>query len=395
MDKVPSQRALVSFIIISFCGLPIILMTLIVDIPWLYVMVFLHGFGGGGLENVGNVNSLIIWRGRDDGGPYVHAIHFGWSLGTVIGPLMAAPFLTERSEVGIEDLLLGDNFTLTKDDNSTEATWSTDPHAGTPKVVYLFILVGCIEMISGVGYLLMALKQCFSKKGHGDVVPKDKVKSEEQMVTWRLVVFVAIICAFYFLYVGVEVVLGTYLSTFAVKSKLQATKVDGAYLTAIFWGCFAAFRFLAIFLAIYLNPLATMILSFVLSLGSGIGLAIAAEDSLLVLQVLVAFMGCGTASIYATGLLWVEKYIVVTNKIGAAYAFCAMLGPDIFPILVGSFVVEHPMTLMYVVLTGVASCIVLFTMAALVGESMNQYEPVKRDETKDPAAIEVNDTTAT
>ncbi len=356
-------------------------------------MVFLSGFGGGGLENVGNVNSLLIWRGRDDGGPFVHAVHFGWSLGTVIGPLIATPFLSGKPEISIEDLLLGENVTIPENNNSTQVSWIEDPDGGIPKIVFLLILVGCLEVVSGTGYLFISVRQCVKGKETSAEKKEQEETEEEQKVTKKLVIFIALICAFYFLYMGAEIVLGTYLSTFAVKSELQATKVDGAYLTAIFWGCFAAFRFLAIFLAVYLNPLATMIISFILSLGSGIGLAIAAEDSLLVLQILVAIMGCGTASIYATGLLWMEKYIVVTNRIGAAYAFCAMLGPDVFPILVGSFVVEHPMMLMYVVVSMVAGCIVLFSMAAFVGESMNRDKLRRRCARENPA-VELEEPTA-
>ena len=62
---------------------------------------------------------------------------------------------------------------------------------------------------------------------------------------------------------------------------------------------------------------------------------------MLVLQILVAVMGLGMAAIYATGLLWSEKYIVVTNKIGSAFALFAMEAPSIFPFLVGSYIEER------------------------------------------------------
>ena len=91
---------------------------------------------------------------------------------------------------------------------------------------------------------------------------------------------------------------------------------------------------------------------------------------MLALQILVAVMGLGMAAIYATGLLWSEKYIVVTNKIGSAFALFAMAGPDIFPILVGSYIDENPMFLMYTVIATVLGCTLIFALAALVGRGL-------------------------
>ena len=81
-------------------------------------------------------------------------------------------------------------------------------------------------------------------------------------------------------------------------------------------------------------------------------------------------MGLGMAAIYATGLLWSEKYIVVTNKIGSAFALFAMAGPDIFPIIVGSYIEDSPMFLMYTTLATILGCTIIFALAALVGRGI-------------------------
>ena len=104
--------------------------------------------------------------------------------------------------------------------------------------------------------------------------------------------------------------------------------------------------------------------------GSGVALCLFAEHSVLTLQILVAVMGLGMAAIYATGLLWSEKYIVVTNKIGSAFALFAMAGPDIFPIIVGSYIEDSPMFLMYTVLATILGCTLIFALAAIVGRGI-------------------------
>ncbi len=350
-------------------------MTLVVNIYMLYVFHFIYGVGAGGIENAGNVGCLLIWRGREDGGPFMHAVHFGYSFGTVIGPLITAPFLKSP----------GINVPV---DNSTEVLDSSDRSTDieeVPGIVQLYVMVGCLVVAAGLGYLVMAIRNCFKAEEWSDDDANAGAKNDkpDQKTTVKLILFVGLMCIFYFLYVGVEVVTGTYIATFAVKSELNASKVDGAYVTALFWGSFSAFRFVAIFLAIYLNPLTTMLISFGLCLSSGFGLIIFAQDSLIVLQVLIAIMGIGMASIYATGLLWMENYIVVTNKIGAAYSFSAMSGPDLFPILAGTFIVQYPMSLMYLVLSTVIGCVIIFALSACVGQQIKKENESKATKNAD------------
>ena len=75
---------------------------------------------------------------------------------------------------------------------------------------------------------------------------------------------IIVILAFLFLYSGMEVMYGTYIAIFAVQSDLRLTRQMGARITAVFWGSFAFMRFLAIFLALKVSPLGTLVFSFFL-----------------------------------------------------------------------------------------------------------------------------------
>lgn len=74
-----------------------------------------------------------------------------------------------------------------------------------------------------------------------------------------------------------EVTYGLFIASFSVKSKLQLTKSEGAFITAIFWGSFAAMRFVAIFAAIKLKPHFILVTSFAICLIGSIPLAVWAE----------------------------------------------------------------------------------------------------------------------
>ncbi len=158
-----------------------------------------------------------------------------------------------------------------------------------------------IQSHAGSGYLVGAVRDCLGYR----TVESDTIEAEEDMkkkeaadmqkTTPKLIGFVVLMCVFFFFHVGVEVLPGTFLTTFAVKSELRTTKVEGTYVTAVFWASFAAFRFASIFLAIYLDPQKTMALAFALCLSSSVALAFLAQHSLLALQVRhVARVGSGS-----------------------------------------------------------------------------------------------------
>ena len=56
-----------------------------------------------------------------------------------------------------------------------------------------------------------------------------------------------------------------------------------------------------------------------------------------------ALLGVGMASIFATGFLWVERRMKVTARIGSAFLVASSSGADVFPLVVGQLVEEHPM----------------------------------------------------
>ncbi len=123
--------------------------------------------------------------------------------------------------------------------------------------------------------------------------PDDRQQAQEQEqqqqhqpFSLNRTITIALFSLFCFTYVGIESTYGTYLTAFSVHCRLHLSKAEGAYITSIYWGSFAAMRFLAIWASIRLNPLVIMLLSFALCLVSSIALLIYAESSLWVLRVL-------------------------------------------------------------------------------------------------------------
>ncbi len=61
-------------------------------------------------------------------------------------------------------------------------------------------------------------------------------------LTWGCKLFLVIMNAFNFLYLGAEASYGVFLTTFMVKSSLHTTKTEGAFLSSLYWGAFAITR---------------------------------------------------------------------------------------------------------------------------------------------------------
>ncbi len=96
LDKYPRQQDATIAAIIWLMGLPLIFLTLVPNIYCYYVLLYVYGIGAGAVSIATNVCCLEIWRGREDGGPAMYAIDFGFAIGTMIGPQLATPALQVR-----------------------------------------------------------------------------------------------------------------------------------------------------------------------------------------------------------------------------------------------------------------------------------------------------------
>ena len=271
--KFPNFRLWLIFTGIAIYGLTITLVTSVAPNIYLFYLLWTIGGLGEGITKTGiNVYCLDIWRGHIGGGPWMQSIHFAFALGTTMGPILAMRFLSENGSsartMESHHSHLAPNVTLAQNDTFEGS-----------RIDQLYPISGALVVASSLGFLVMAAYGSMRKRnGRNEDSPENKVeknpkndtKEPLQKTTLKLVTFVALMCVFFVLYVGAEIVMGVHLTTFAVKSLLHTTIAEGAYVNAMFWGTFTAGRFLSIFLAICLSPLNTMVLSFVLCIGNGI-----------------------------------------------------------------------------------------------------------------------------
>ena len=330
------------------------------SLSYFFGLCGINGFVIGSLDTGGNVLCLDIWQGMDDSGPYMHSIHFSFGLGAFLAPLIAENFLHEKissSNHSIRPTIFDSN-----EYSELNKTTIGKSEAG---IEVLYPIVGAYAMLVSLGYLALAVTSYLNARSNNNTKKDLKQNSDTTPNDYKVV---AVILAFLLCYRGTAATYAMYLATFSVKSNLHLSRPMGARITALFWGSFTFMRFAAIFLSVKVSPLGTLAFSFVLSIVGSSLLATFGDMSVTVLSVLTAFMGTGTAPIFASCMLWMNQFMTVTNKIGGLMTVAAAIGADVFPLFLGQFIATKPMLLMYMQVVLICMCMLLFMLAAFIGK---------------------------
>ena len=160
------------------------------------------------------------------------------------------------------------------------ATAVTEPMG----ITLLYPIVGSLASACGLSFLATEIHRVAQKRPTIIEATRQQ-EGKGGKGTAREVAFVTIMSIFFFLYMGLEQTMATYLPTFSVKSGLHSTKAEGAYVSSVFLGAFTIGRFITIFLSIYVNPLYTMIICFAFSSFGAFMLLFLSQYSLVTLQV--------------------------------------------------------------------------------------------------------------
>ena len=330
----------------------------------------------------GNILCLDLWKGAKNGDPYLHSIHFAFAFGAFIAPIIAEPFLCNKSS----SMEIAETFDQLKAEqsqiknNSIENAGCFENQFSISGMFIVYPIIGVTALLSSFGYLLYAIKhsQDYKNMNEGNKpkkeIPENVNKEKDEHIDKKQTLYkrmiVITLLAFLFVYVGLEIMFGTYISTFAVESKLHLSRQEAALVNAAFWGSFAVMRFASIFIAFRIDSLYQLMFSFTMC-GVGITtLVIAAEKSVYVLYICSGVMGTGMASIWACGILWLKQHINVTNRIGSFIIVAGSLGGNSFLIMMGQFISGFPMLLMYIEICLVFLCISLFSCGYFVGKKI-------------------------
>lgn len=280
-DRLPGHRVMASVLAV-IAGM--LLLAPIAPLLWLLAAALLIlGLGEGALDVGGN--ALLVWVYRERVAPYMNALHFFFGVGAFISPIIVAQAIQATGEIA-------------------PAYWALAVLM-LPPIVWLSRLPG----------------------------PQRQVVTEARRsgrTNWQMLLL--LVLSFY-VYVGAELSLGNWLSTYAIKLRL-ADAAGAAYLTSAFWGAFTAGRLVSIPLATRFAERTVLLADLVGSLGF-VALMLLFPHSETVLWIAACGAGFAMASIFPTMISFAQRHMTITGQITSLFLAGSSLGSMTLPLLIG------------------------------------------------------------
>ena len=323
----------------------------------------------------------------------MQSIHFGFSFGGILSPFTAEPFVApkqcqELNINGTRPQSAKENFsTLVESTTIANTSISCQEFYGKTHIQYAYLIGALITLTAAVPFLttyqLLGKKQSeidIKDDGNDDITNKSYVELPRLSLK-RKAIFVTLLMLLISLYASIEGRFSSLLSSFVVDYQ-GWTKTDSLHISSMFWGAFAAGRFLSIGVAKVFRP-ATMILAYLSALFfSFIGFLIGAEYTLpTLIWLCTATTGLSMSSIFPCIFTWTaESILVVTGKISAVYIIGVSVFNAILPLLYGYLMDNfNPQYFSYLLLSQSVLCFVVYAVIRVL--IMVYVTPLETDNT--------------
>ncbi|GIY97367.1 sodium-dependent glucose transporter 1 [Caerostris extrusa] len=362
-------------------------------IPWcrnltiLLVTFLITGFAMG-FSNTGSNGSLLrIWGKK--GAPVLQILHFIYGVGGFLAPLLAALFLsaevptTPRNHTLLEVTQnLTDEVSLSLSNITIEIVSETT----IPSVTYTYIIIGCMAMLV-CGCFVLVFSLASDEKGDTEKCQKEQIIDPGLAFT---IIVVILACLQTGLISGVEVSFAQMLTSYVVYSDHGLTKVEGSYITSLYWGAFTITRGLSVFLAWKVSVRRILTFDIILATLSTIILLTIGSWSVTGLWVGTGLLGVGVASIFPATLSWVEKYININNRIASVFTLVSNILEMTVPLAISIYLGTEPNVLFYFMTSATISvCALFICLNIIMKRKGKKYRGLETEEKKQEKEIQV------
>ncbi len=297
-DRVPGHSLMVGVLVAMAAGLALVPL---IPVLWLLIAARLLVSVAEGAVDVGG-NTLLVWAHGEGVGPYMNGLHLAFGVGAFVSPLIIAQAMRLSGDI-------------------TWAYWALALCA-LPAALWLARLPSPPRRRIAHEAAPAAPAESPALSGKGAV----------RQDPWGNPL-VALLTAFFFLYVAAEVCFGDWAYTYALSLGL-GDAAGAAYLTAAFWGAFMGGRLLGVGLAarfcperILLGDLAGCLLS--------LGVIFLLPRSAVALWVGTLGLGLSMASIFPTTYTLAGQRLSISGRIAGWFAAGASAGGMLLPWVVG------------------------------------------------------------
>lgn len=310
-DKIKGH--LLQVISISFMAVCMFLMPLTTKLYLMAVVMIILG-AMEGLLDVGG-NTLLVWKFKSQVAPYMNGLHFFFGLGAFLAPIIVAKIMPIENSF----------------------RWS-------------YWVLGALFIPSIIGFALLKSPnplrlETVANHHHKPHLP-----------------VMALIILLFFTYVGTELSFGSWISSFALLSKI-ASDIWSVYLTSIFWGAFTFGRLLSIILSKWIKPFVFLILDIAGSIFSLVLIIFLTRD-LISLIIFTAFMGLFLSSVFPMLIVFAEKKVQITGTMTGLFFLGASTGGMVFPFILTGLFNQHGYKIIpiFLLISSVLSMMILISI---------------------------------
>ena len=369
-----------------------------IQVTWLLLMIFVVDQIALGAYEVGS-NMFILHLWGTEATPFMQCLQSMFGFGALIAPVIVMPFLVETEELEGSSNMTSDSMPQVFHPHDIHLVW---PYT----IVSLFLIFNSVYMF--VMWRLspdtkehpsrkeMIVNDCprtmtMDHEANGEEEEDEHEKDDEDPLMpsldlgsssskddhetsnheskehkfWKLVTIVLTLF-FMHIYLGLEITFGSYLTAFAVKSRLHLSKAYGAILTTVYWTSFTLFRLLTILYVDYTGLELNIMGSIVVVLLSNAFLLPHGDRDLSMLWTGVVLIGVGTSSIFGCMFGFLEEHFPVTSMISALMIMAAVLGEFVFPFIISSLIDQYPRVFLWVTLSCSVGIFVLFSLISYI-----------------------------
>ncbi|XP_049524123.1 sodium-dependent glucose transporter 1A isoform X2 [Dermacentor silvarum] len=331
-----------------------------------HVNMFLCGLSMAAFSTGANVWIIRMWR--ENSSPALQLYHLAFGIGGFAGPFIARPFLSNSDGGNSTAPNTTDNVYLNQRNiayppvNLVELANSSTAQNGTGEssVYFAFGIVGAFCLILTISMIVLYITDNADFK---PAIPEDESSTAaEEPCNPALFtrIIVATMCMYIGIYVALEWTTSQMVASFAIKSELHFSKSLSSRVESVFFFSFAASRLTASLITIKVSAFWMLVSAHVILLPTAVTLALLGSSSSTVLWLSSALFGVGQGPIYAALISWTSGHINLNNKMMSLVVLTEGIGSMSAPVIVGQFLDKDPNVFLYVCLTTVALCAVIF-----------------------------------
>lgn len=309
---------------------------------------------------------IEIWQ--EASGPFIQTQHFCYAVGTIISPLVIAPFLN-------------------KDNNGTNATNSTSEEQNDSRLYIPFSILGAFISLAFAFQLflfvfyryrtpLMYADENFKPIDDANNIMMEMERKgrevdlnnqRERTVSFggmnvRKAKLVAVTTIFIGLYLSMEISTMQFIQTFGQHSDLKMTESASAYVLTALTVMFAIGRGIGIVIIFKVRPELLICLNFLLIILANLILLVWANGSLTMFWTASILLGIGLSTTYPSFCAFMEKYLVFTSGIASLIVVAATIGGAVYPLIIGSIIEKNVIVLTYTNFFSIAVCVIVMAV---------------------------------